>query len=103
LTTRIECSRTSPMRIVLRPGYRIALRFHGRLSPATILALKRGSFPAVARAKRSSSLGRTLPESRLRRLPFGILSRCQLPRPNCQRTKRADVATCTCVRGNGGP
>ncbi len=65
----------------------------------TILAHKRGLSPAVTRAKWPSSLGRTLPESRLRRLPFGILSRCQLPRPNCQGTKRADDATHTSVHG----
>ena len=35
------------------------------------------------------SLGRTLPVPALRTGTFGILSRCQLPRPNCQRTKRA--------------
>ena len=35
------------------------------------------------------SLGRTLPVPALRTGTFGILSRCQLPRPNCQRTKQA--------------
>ena len=55
----------------------------------TILALFRSPALRMNRTARLLSLGRTLPESRLRRVPFGILSRCQLPRPNCQRTKRA--------------
>jgi hypothetical protein len=38
-------------------------------------------------------LGRTLPRRACARL-FGILSRCQLPRPNCQRTQTN--------RGGGG-
>ena len=63
----------------------------------TILALFRSPALRIDRTTRLLSLGRTLPESRLRRLPFGILSRCQLPRPNCQRTKRADEATRTSV------
>ena len=65
----------------------------------TILALFRSPALRMNRTARLLSLGRTLPESRLRRLPFGILSRCQLPRPNCQRTKRADEATRTPVHG----
>lgn len=56
----------------------------------TILALFRSPALRIARTTKLLSLGRTLPENRLRRLSFGILSRCQLPRPNCQRTKRAD-------------
>ena len=65
----------------------------------TILALFRSPAPRITRTTGLLSLGRTLPESRLRRLPFGILSRCQLPRPNCQRTKRADDVPRTFVPG----
>ena len=61
----------------------------------TILALFRSPALRIARMTRLLSLGRTLPESRLRRLPFGILSRCQLPRPNCQGTKQAGSASST--------
>ena len=100
LTTRIECSRTSLDPNVLLPDHRIAFHGRGKLSPAlTILALFGSPALRIARTTRLLSLGRTLPESRLRRLPFGILSRCQLPRPNCQRTKRADEATRTSVHG----
>ena len=65
----------------------------------TILALFRSPALRPGRTTELLSLGRTLPESRLRRLSFGILSRCQLPRPNCQRTKRAAEATRTSVHG----
>jgi len=59
---------------LLPPDYLIALCDHRELSPARRFSLFfRGPSPAVSRATRSPSLGRTLPESRLRRLPFGIL------------------------------
>ena len=112
LTTRIECSR-SRMTSGLR---RQSSRFNYGPSTSSVLDMpwiiagKRRPHPgsnvflaacsAIAILTEASktiasrlSLGRTLPGVRLRTDPFGILSRCQLPRPNCQRTKQADDIT----------
>jgi len=125
LTTRIECSRNpsrgsrptsgiqlrpesspasapAPLRTVrLFPSHPLPDAWE-RVFPGRVRRRDEGSslfirsrFGGVIRRTRLLSLGRTLPASVLRTDAFGILSRCQLPRPNCQRTKRA-VGTSAC-------
>jgi hypothetical protein len=111
LTTRIECSRKPTC---AGPSEAISSRFN--YGPSTswvldmpwIIAGKRadpiqGSNVFLAACSRQPSgrsqktaasrlsLGRTPPGSRLENaIRSAFFSRCQLPRPNCQRTKQAD-------------
>jgi hypothetical protein len=107
LTTRIECSQTH-----LKPISRSRPTPEGktgitlRVSPTQpqILAGKRADTtwgsnvfslrhrPDLPKQYRPARyrLGRTPQAARQLTGPYGILSRCQLPRPNCQRTKQAD-------------
>jgi hypothetical protein len=86
LTTRIECSRTNTDSRTTPPSW--SPRRGNDCSRSCILISVTRTPPIAGRvACRKSSLGRTLPETGLRPGSFGILSRCQLPRPNCQGTK----------------
>ena len=119
LTTRIECSRSPLPGSGPTSGIQLRPESSPASAPApfrTVRFVPSHPFPDAwdlsspgrvsRRARRSSlfirsrscgltrknrllSLGRTLPAPVLRTDAFGILSRCQLPRPNCQGTKRA--------------